>query len=112
MSSLVLKSHLNNNAILQAGGSNFGNEEFCLFGCPNCKFVYLLELEVDTVYLDGSDLTKRFNPIDKIRFKCVNCDFKFVRNGAWVGAKAPDVMKVTFEQLRKSEWAWVTDKNA
>jgi hypothetical protein len=38
------------------GGANHGDEDFAFFRCPHCRRVYLLEYEVDTVYLDPADL--------------------------------------------------------
>ena len=41
--------------MLQGGGRNCGDEDFAVFGCPYCHNVYLMEYEVDTVFIDAHD---------------------------------------------------------
>ena len=107
-----LEKNLDYDAIFQAGGRNLGNEDFYLFCCPNCAHLYLLEYEADTIYIDGNDLTKRFHPTQKERFKYISCGFKFARNMILIGKQAPEKMKVNLEQLNKSDWLWALRKNA
>ncbi len=112
MNKSTLEQKLDYSAIFKAGGANHGNENFFLFCCPNCSHVYLFESEVDTVYVDGTDLNMRFYPSKENRFVCVACEFKFARNGIWVGARAPENMVVFEKQLSESDWYWVVNKNA
>jgi hypothetical protein len=52
MSDLVPEDAINYDEVFRRGGHNVGDEDFALFKCPNCGRIYLLEYEVDTVYLD------------------------------------------------------------
>ena len=36
--------------------ANCGDEDFALCKCPHCGRIYLIEYEVDTIYLDPIDL--------------------------------------------------------
>lgn len=111
MNKTPLEQNLNYKAIFKAGGANYGNEDYFLFCCPSCGHVYLLEYEVDTVFVDGTDLKKRFYPSKEKRFVCVSCEFKFARNGIWVGQNAPQNMVVNKNQLSESDWHWVVNEN-
>jgi hypothetical protein len=90
--------------IFRRGGQNSGDENFALFKCPSCNRVYLLEYEVDTVYLDATDLTKRV-PVNGQTFTCTGCG-KLVPRGAWAGPWAKARFRVTWGQLKASDWAW------
>jgi len=93
--------------VFRRGGQNWGDEDFDLFRCPNCGHIYLLEYEVDTVYLDADDLTKRaavFLP--QRSFCCVTCAQQ-VPEGAWCGPRAERRFRVTWAELKASRWAWV-----
>lgn len=68
--------------------------------------MYLLEYEVDTVYLDGHDLSRRV-PVYDASFGCVQCGNIVPEDALWVGPKAPPEFAVTWEQLAASEWSWV-----
>ncbi len=94
--------------ILRRGGSNCGDEDFALCKCPHCGRVYLIEYEVDTLYLDADDLGRRESIyLGESSFVCEGCRGKFPR-GAWIGLKAPATMQVTWQELAASPWRWVT----
>ena len=57
MSDFVPEEELDYDEIYRRGGHNCGDENFALFRCPSCDRVYMMEYEVDTVYVDGRDLT-------------------------------------------------------
>ena len=59
MSDFVPESEIDYDEVYRRGGRNCGDEDFAVFRCPFCDHVYMMEYEVDTVYLDGRDLTKR-----------------------------------------------------
>lgn len=91
--------------VFRRGGRNDGDEDFALMRCPRCGHVYLFEYEVDTVYLDGRDLTRRA-PVSGTRsFACVGCG-EMVPHGRWAGPKASPDFRVTWRQLATSDWAW------
>jgi hypothetical protein len=90
--------------IFRRGGRNCGDEDFALFKCPVCGTIYLLEYEVDTVYLDARDLAKRV-PVSSQSFTCVGCG-TMVPRGRWGGPKADDRFRVTWGELAASEWVW------
>jgi len=107
MSHFVPETAIDHDAVIRRGGRNLGDEDFALFKCPGCRAVYLLEYEVDTVYLDGTDLSKRFDATDSAQeFVCLGCNTA-VPNGAWAGPKADDTFRVTWQELKASSWAWV-----
>lgn len=111
MAGYTAPMQLDSNAIFEQGGRNYGNEEFAVCACPNCQKIYLIECEVDTIYVDSTDLSKRFNPLSKERFRCQQCQTKFPR-GAWVGKHAPSSMVVTQDQLIASDWHWILKQGA
>jgi len=96
-------------AIFERGGQNCGDEDFALFKCPGCRQVYLLEYEVDTVYLDPADLSKRA-PVSSSTFPCVGCGEDMVR-GAWAGPRVEPRFQVTWEELNASGWSWVAGRH-
>jgi predicted RNA-binding Zn-ribbon protein involved in translation (DUF1610 family) len=102
----VPEAALDYEEIFRRGGRNFGDEDFALFKCPSCGRVYLLEYEVDTVYLDGTDLSQRA-PVSGASFSCVKCGREIPRDQAWVGPTASPSFAVTWEELARSDWAWV-----
>ena len=73
--------------VFRRGGHNLGDEDFALFKCPNCGRVYLMEYEVDTVYLDPNDLSRRL-PVHSDTFDCVACGRRVPDDEPWVGTKA------------------------
>lgn len=106
MSRYVPETAIDYEAVLRRGGRNFGDEDFALFKCPSCGQVYLLEYEVDTVYLDGNDLSKRVNVTDpKQPFQCAGCG-QDLSEGPWAGPRAKEQFLVTWEELRSSSWSW------
>lgn len=97
--------------ILRRGGQNYGDEDFALCKCPHCGILYLLEYEVDTIYLDATDLSKRLPIFDYPRnFDCLRCGGSFPATGSWIGPKAPPEMQVTWAELAASDWYWATQR--
>ena len=105
MSDFVPEEALDYEEIYRRGGHNCGDEDFALFRCPFCDRVYMMEYEVDTVYLDGRDLTKRL-PVFNSSFDCLGCGRYIPHDRAWVGPRAASEFQVTWEQLARSDWAW------
>ena len=95
--------------IFRRGGRNHGDEDFAFFKCPLCDKVYLLEYEVDTVYLDGRDLSKRA-PVNSGSFTCVGCG-KLVPEGGWAGPKVTSRFQVTWREFEASDWAWAARRS-
>jgi len=105
----VPEKDLDYHEIMRRGGANCGDEDFALCKCPHCDRVYLMEYEVDTLYLDAEDLSKRASVCDwPIIFDCVGCGGRFPETGAWIGPKAPPAMQLTWQLLKASPWRWVT----
>jgi hypothetical protein len=103
----VPETAINYDVVFERGGRNHGDEDFALFKCPLCNRIYLFEYEVDTVYLDGTDLSKRAEPPIGGSFTCVQCA-REVPRGAWAGERAEARFRVRWSELRSSDWAWVT----
>jgi endogenous inhibitor of DNA gyrase (YacG/DUF329 family) len=107
MSRYVPETAIDYEAVFRRGGKNFEGEDFALFKCPNCGRVYLLEYEVDTVYIDGSDLTQRVNVTNpKQPFCCIGCSQE-VPQGPWAGPRVKEEFLVTWQELSASAWSWV-----
>jgi hypothetical protein len=92
--------------ILRRGGANCGDEDFALCKCPHCDRVYLVEYEVDTLYLDPKNLDRRID-IAFSGFRCEACGGEFPERTAWIGPKAPAAMQVTWRDLAASPWRWI-----
>lgn len=69
---LVSETSIDYEEVFRRGGRNHEDEDFALFKCPSCGHVYMLEYEVDTVYLDGNDLSRRVFVFSG-SFDCVQC---------------------------------------
>jgi len=91
--------------VFSRGGRNFGDEDFALFKCPACWQIYLIDQAADVIYLDPKDVTTRL-PAERIREKCVGCGAP-LPDEALAGPAAPDEVRVTWDQLRATRWAWV-----
>jgi hypothetical protein len=91
--------------IYRRGGTNYGDEDFAFFKCPHCGYVYLLEYEVGTVYLNPNDLSCRV-PVHSETLSCVQCGQEVPSDGAWVGPAVKPGFSVTWEELAASGWAW------
>ena len=100
----VIEEALDYDEIHRRGGENCSNDEFALFKCPRCSKIYLLEREVDTVYLEPEDLTRRA-PVGSQSFACVGCG-EAVPRGWWAGPRVESRFRVTWGELRASGWAW------
>jgi hypothetical protein len=105
---IVQRVDLDHVEILRRGGANLGNEYFALCKCPVCGHIYLIELEVDTLYISAEDLKQRVL-IFGVDFSCVACGSAFPA-GPWIGIKAPESMQVTWQDLSESPWRWVTER--
>ncbi len=105
MSTSVPEEEFDYAEIFRRGGHNCGDEDFALFRCPFCERVYLLEYEVDTVYLDGRDLSKRISVFD-CSFTCLGCEHPIPDDKPWIGRRAAAEFQVTWEELARSDWAW------
>ncbi len=107
MDDYVPETALNYDDIFGRGGRNCGDEDFALFKCPNCCHVYLMEYEVDTVYLDPHDLSRRVQVFSE-SFACESCGQILPINEPWVGPKAHCRFQVTWAELEASDWRWAT----
>jgi len=102
----VPESAIDYEAVFCRGGRNTGNEGFALFKCPHCGCIFLMDREDDTIYLDGSDLSKRgFAGDSNQPFKCTRCKLQ-VPVGTWVGPRAEERFQVTWVELSASAWSW------
>lgn len=109
MDEFVPESAIDYDEVFRRGGRNCGDEDFALFKCPRCDQVYLMEYEVDTVYLNGKDLSLRANVVSE-SFDCTNCHQTVPDDVPWVGPKASTRFQVTWEELATSDWAWAVPR--
>ena len=95
----VPEESLDEAEIFRRGGENYGDEDFALCKCPHCGRIYLIEYEVDTLYLDPAQLDRRVGiNISVTVFRCEGCRGEFPQTG-WISPKAPEVMQVTWGDL-------------
>lgn len=106
MDELVPETSIDYDEVIRRGGSNCGDEDFAFFRCPHCRRVYLMDYEVDTVYLDPADLSKRLGVFNE-GFTCVGCGRVVPGGEAWVGKRARPEFGVTWADLNGSGWEWV-----
>jgi hypothetical protein len=106
MAELVPETAIDYGEVIRRGGTNCGDEDFALFKCPGCGHVYLMDYEVDTVYLDAGELSKRVSVFAE-SFPCVECGNMLPKDGPWVGPRARQEFGVTWTELVSSDWAWV-----
>jgi hypothetical protein len=107
MSPYVEERVIDYEAVIRRGGANLGDEDFALFKCPTCSRIYLLEYEVDTIYLDGTDPSQRYDDTDSSRrFVCVGCHLP-LPEGRVAGPRRQDQFLVTWKELKESPWAWI-----
>jgi hypothetical protein len=102
---LVPESVIDYAEVYRRGGANHGDEDFALFRCPHCRRVYLLEYEVDTVYLDPADLSVRV-PVYNEGFTCVGCNRVVPGNEPWIGEGVRPEFGATWSDLVGSGWEW------
>jgi hypothetical protein len=105
----VHEEYVDYDEIYRRGGQNLGDEDFALFRCPACDRVYLVDYEVDTVYLDGRDLSRRID-VDGEPFYCTGCRERIPDDKAWVGQNPSPRFRVSWALLASSDWAWVAKR--
>lgn len=108
-SQFVEEDDIDYDKVLNGGGRNCGDEDFAVFGCPFCQCIYLMEYEVDTVYTNPHDLSQRI-PVFNGGFACVACGKEVPGGVAWIGPRAKDEFRVRYEDMLKSDWAWVLNE--
>lgn len=82
---------------------SYGDEDFDVFNCPACKKIYLIDCEVDAIFLNPKNLSEIFNGDV---FLCSCCGFDFTGE-VIVGGAAKEKYKVTLECLMQSDWKWI-----
>ena len=91
--------------VFSRGGRNFGDEDFALFKCPACWQVYLIDRSADVVYVNPKDVNARV-PAARVAERCVGCGAA-IAEAPLTGDAAPEAVRVTWDQLRATKWAWV-----
>ena len=105
----VPEESLDYDEVIRRGGANYGDEDFALCKCPHCGQVYLIDYEVDTLYLDPANLDRRIALNIRIwSFNCEKCLGVFPEDVPWIGKKSPESMQVTWQDLEASPWRWIT----
>jgi hypothetical protein len=104
MSDFVNESDIDYDEVFRRGGRNLGDEDFALFRCPSCGRIYLIDYEVDTVYLDGNDLARRADT-ESNDLRCGTCGYAFV--APIIGPTADSKYWVSWDDLSRSSWVWI-----
>ena len=115
MSDWVPEQALNYEEIYRRGGRTCRDEDFSLFKCPPCGQIYLMDYEVDTVFLNAADLSQRASAVCTT-LTCVRCA-RPLPEGRWLwnGKEPDDEVKpfaVTWQELMASEWQWAVNREA
>jgi hypothetical protein len=103
MDLFVPEHAIDTDEVFSRGGRNFGDEDFAVFRCPDCGKVYLIDHEVDIVFTNGRNLGARV-PISDPGFTCVVCGSDMPEHP--LGRGMIEKTRVTWDQLRNSDWAW------
>lgn len=82
---------------------SYGDEDFALFKCPQCNKIYLMDYEMDTIFISAKNLHLMANGSN---FSCVVCGYSFVRK-ILTGDKSNDIFKVTHNEINSDEWIWI-----
>src|SRR5882757_9587436 len=106
MIDLVPETAIDYAEVYRRGGHNLGDEDCALFKCPACGQIYLIDYEVDTIYIDGDDLSRRMDA-NTDELNCVKCGYQFLANEPIVGPKADLKFAATWPDLKNSRWAWI-----
>lgn len=88
-------------------GDGYDQEEFWGMRCPDCRKVYVVEYEYDSVLTDASDPKKSISSFDG--FMCVACGYRLEKKKEalpWIGSRAAPAYRVSREDFAASEWAW------
>ncbi len=116
MGDFVKETDINYYEIWKRGGANGGDEDYALFRCPNCRTTYLMDYEVDTVFLDADDLARRVSISGSDdSFPCVSCGRPLDSHSIWKALRIEDDTadwRVTWDSIRSSPWAWAVKPNA
>lgn len=104
----VPESAIDYKEVFRRGGANCGDEDFALCKCPHCARIYLIEHEVDTLYLDPEKLDRRVAiNIGVSGLSCEGCGGELPEKTPWIGEYAPEAMQVSWKDLESSPWRWV-----
>jgi len=109
VSKYVPETAIDYDAVFSRGAKSYDDEDFALCKCPRCGHVYLMDYEVDNLYLDGNDPSKIINVASDDPVICVTCRTP-IPSGRWVGPLAEDRFMVTWEELAASAWSWIAIK--
>ena len=110
MSQFVTEADIDHHEVIRRGGANCGDEDFAFVQCPVCGHVYLIESEVDTAFLDASDLSRRvgfYSEGDIV--PCINCGKPLLAEQIWAALRGDEgsiAWQVSWETFRASGWAW------
>lgn len=79
-----------------------GYEDFDFFKCPNCGTIYLIDTEIDAIYVNPENL----NLISyDSKFTCIKCGYDFAEQ-IIVGPKSSSKFKVDEAEIEVSKWNW------
>jgi len=101
MSNYVTEDDINEAKIIsELGDNSYKDEDFAFFKCPNCKKIYLMDYEIETLYYDPSDLEEI---TDCNGLVCLDCGYDF-EGKVIIGEKAERIFKVTKDEISDSGW--------
>jgi hypothetical protein len=107
MSDFVPESAIDYAEAARRGADTYGDEDFALFKCPACGHVYLIDYEIEMIYPDPDDLSRRVAARITGAFDCVTCGNPFRGGEAIIGPKADPKFCVTWPELARSGWSWI-----
>ena len=115
MSQFITEADVDYHEVIRRGGANGGDENFAFVRCPTCGYVYVIDSEVDTAFVDASDLSRRvgFYSVGDI-IPCAGCGKPLLAEQIWAalrGDEGTDAWQVPWEAIRASAWAWAAKRS-
>jgi hypothetical protein len=104
----VTRRQVNYHAIVAKGGEQCRYGNFAFIRCPSCGTVYLVDYEVDDLYIDPTNLAHRISFVsvgDLV--PCQRCPYQLLADDLWsVQKPGYEAWLVPWDVMRASPWAW------
>ncbi len=116
MQPLVTEANIDYTEVIRRIGDSGGNEYFYFLRCPNCSFIFLIDSEVDTAFMDASELLCQVSFChvgDTVA--CLRCKQPLAAEQIWSalrGETGTELWHVSREALRASAWSWAIKENS
>jgi len=110
MSQFINETDIDFREVIRRGGANGGDEDFAFVRCPTCGYIYLIDYEIDTAFVDAADLTRRVGfSYDGDVIPCSGCGKPLLAGQIWAALRGDEgtiAWQVPREAFLASKWAW------